>query len=189
MSGRELVQVLAVVVLALAGCQTKTKMVDGRAAPPEPRPMPSMPDDARATQITATVSIKTHDSNGNGFPDTIGVQTFLLSPDHPGPIFERGDFVFALYPHGRSTRTGAALAEWRIDASTAEQRRFGSLFGPGYAFRLSLLEAGGDQYPLMSTNLVCRFEPADGRPALETPEPIGIQIGKRLARGGTTLGP
>lgn len=136
------------------------------------------------------VGVKPSDSDGNSYPDQIAVQAFLYAQPHPTSIHEPGAFVFELYPAGASTRRNRPLATWRFDAEQVERAQFNSrLFARGYGFHLSLLEVGGDVYPSMTANLVSRFEPADGRPPVESHGVRIIQIGRGTAASASARSP
>ncbi|MHC4947837.1 MAG: hypothetical protein ACYTG1_06200 [Planctomycetota bacterium] len=175
--------VVAILCLPAAsgGCETTVTTSDGRPMPPEPRPAPATPDDARVNAIALRIGAKPTDTDGNGFPDQIAVEAYLFAQPHPTPIFEDGTFVFTLFPAGSSIHGDVApLARWRIGGADLDRLKTRSpLFGPAYGIRLSLLETGGDQYPLLGANLTARFEPADGREPIRTGDVYTIQIGRR----------
>jgi hypothetical protein len=178
---------LLVLVQVLSGCESRVVTSDGRPLPPDPRPLPPPPVQVKAAWMTVRLGTKAvDDRNGNGYPEIIPVETYLFSPQYPeGTIHEAGAFVFMLYVAGRTGAAGAeALAQWRFDGEALERAKmYHPLFGLGYAFRLDLLEAGGDEYPLLQASLVCRFEPADGREAIGSSDSYPIQIGRRLGVG------
>jgi hypothetical protein len=165
----------------LAACQTSVTTSDGRPSPPEVRPAPPVPAGAQANAMALRVAAKPTDTNGNGYPDLIAAEAYLFSQPHPSPMYEPGAFVFGLYMEGIAFDDGAVpLAEWRIDGDELERRKMRSaMFGIGYGFRLSLLEAGVDELPVMNANLRCSFEPADGRPPVEPTGVPTLQIGRR----------
>ncbi|UCD76486.1 MAG: hypothetical protein JSV91_06090 [Phycisphaerales bacterium] len=185
--GRSLLPVSTALCLLLSttiGCETtKVQSSDGRPLPPEPRPAPRTPADALANAIALRVGAKPIDTNGNGYPDLIQVEAYLFSEPHPTPTYEDGAFVFTLHHRGQTDRPDALpIAEWRIEGEVLEScKGISSLFGPAYTFGLSLMDAGGDEYPLCGADLSCRFEPADGRPPVDGKGVRSLQIGRRSA--------
>jgi hypothetical protein len=171
--------------LLLAGCATTSVTSDGRPMPPPPVAAPRAPETARANAMAVRVGAKATDTNGNGFPDEVIVEAFLYSEPHPMPIFQDGAFVFRLYLAGQGVDSARPpLVEWRIEGEKMMQSRIISEFinGPCHLFRLSLLETGGDEYPSLSTNLTCRFEPADGGDAVESSGVFQINVGRSTGR-------
>lgn len=172
----------AVMLLALLGsCSVEVEQMssEARPMPPKPRPMPVAPPGTTADTIVLLVSAKPRDTNANHYPDLIDVLANLFSDAYAVPIYEEGVFVFRLYPGGRSDDPAATpLREWRIAGDALERAKVGrKLYGLTYGFQLSLLDNGGDQFPLMAADLTCRFEPADGRPAVVRREVHRMQIG------------
>jgi hypothetical protein len=147
--------------------------------PPEPRPGPRTPADARADALVIQVAAKPRDTNGNKYPDLIEVMANLFATPHPMPLHEDGAFVFQMYPSGTVDQPDAAvLREWRIEGAALERARaMNPLFGPSYQFNLSLLDGGTDRLPLMAADLVVWFEPADGRDSILRREVHTLQIG------------
>lgn len=175
----------------VAGCETtNVQSSDGRPLPPEPRPAPTTPANAKVNSIALQVGAKPTDTNGNGYPDLIRVEAYLFARPHPSPTYEDGAFRFRLFYRGQTDLPGAEpIAEWRFEAEALEEcRRVTSLFGPGYQFGLSLLEAGGEEHALCGADLSCQFEPADGRPPVAASGVRSLQIGKRGAKPGRILG-
>ena len=171
----------------LIGCETTTITQTGpgdRPMPPSPRHAPETPNDVTPDRIVLQVAAKPRDTNGNRYPDEIEVLANLFSNDHAMPFYADGTFVFTLYPDGRSGVPDARpIRVWRIAGDELEAAKGGrSLYGLTYRFTLSLLENGGDQFPLISADLACRFEPADGSPPVIRKEIHKMQIGAHLSR-------
>ncbi len=175
-----LCNIVAFAMLALVmGCSTKVTTSDGRPMPPEPNSAPKTPVDADANAMALLVALKPTDSDGNSYPDQIAVQAFLYSRPHPTSIHEPGAFVFELFAAGASVHNSTPIASWRFEGQRVDDARIHSrLFSRGYTFRLSLLETGGDVLPSMTSNLIGRFEPADGRAAVRADGVRIIQIGR-----------
>lgn len=167
----------------LAGCQTTstTQYSSVRPLPAKPRPAKPVPAGATANAMAVMIMDRPQDTNGNGYPDVIAVSAYLFSLPHNAPMFEDGVFVFQLYRHGEvSTPDAEPIAEWRL--ATDQIARGRTLYGPTHMARLSLLEDGGvDQLPLMAASLTARFEPADGRQAVDPGNVYSIQIGRAYA--------
>jgi len=173
----------AALCLSLAGCGGKvetTQLSDSRPFAPEPRPQTQAPEGATADRLVIQVSPKPRDTDGNGYPDTIELLAYLFDADHPTSIYEEGDFVFTLHPAGQSSDSDAeAIRTWRLSGEEVEDAKRGrSLYGLTYAFKLSLLEEGGDRFPAIAADLTARFEPADGRPPVRRGEIHRLQIGR-----------
>ena len=79
---------LLAVAGVLAGCQSRVVTSDGRPLPPPPRPLPPPPpSDVKADRMTVRVGTKAvDDRNGNGSPEIIPVEAYLLAESHPCPI-------------------------------------------------------------------------------------------------------
>ncbi|MGI9015401.1 MAG: hypothetical protein ACR2GY_14305 [Phycisphaerales bacterium] len=163
-----------------AGCRSTVERGggDSRPLPPAPRAGQSGPPGAHAKRIAMQVAAKPRDTNGNRYPDLIEVMANLFS-DHPMPMYEDGTFVFQMYPSGRSDVPDARpIREWRIGGERLRAAQVGNtIYGLTYRFALSLLDEGGDQFPLMSADLICRFEPADGRAPIHRRDVHTMQIG------------
>lgn len=167
--------------LGAAGCQ-ETRLTSGfhRPMPPKPRPLPRVPADARADALVVNISAAPLDTNGNGYADLILTSAHLFDRRYPAAMREDGAFVFLLYGGGDAARPGSQpLHEWRIEDEALRQSYVRSAFGVGYRFRLSLLDGGTDALPITTADIVCRFEPADGRPAVYPSEVSSIQMGLR----------
>jgi hypothetical protein len=99
------------------------------------------------------------DTDSNGYLDTVDVTVYVSSDAYAAPIAVPGSFEFKLI--GKS---GKDLAKWDIPEAKAAQamRRMG--VGPGYIFRLSVLEAGNDRVEAQAVNLAAEFRPKTGEP-------------------------
>ncbi len=171
----------AAVAMFILGCRT-THVEYGsvRPLPPDPKPAKPLPSGATANAMALAVEGKPADTDGNGYPDTIVVSMYLFSLPHAAPMFEDGTFVFTLQADGGADADDAqSLGQWRLDADQVERGR--TIYGPTHLARLSLLEIGSDRYPLMSANLHCRFEPANGGDAISPRGVHWVQLGRRKA--------
>ena len=119
------------------------------------------PQDAQPAHLVMGVLGKIIDSDENGFPDTIVVVVNVMIRVHPVPITPPGTFVFQL-----EDEDGTVLVRWELDEeSTRAARRPATLIGPGYVFRLSILDKIPDAMPLTSMSLSATFLPVVGEPA------------------------
>ncbi len=168
-------------VLSAAGCQeTRTTSGFRRPMPPKPRPLPRVPPDARADALVLNIAAAPLDTNRNGYADLILASAHLFDRRYPAAMHEDGAFVFLLYGGGDAARPGSQpIHQWRIEEEALRRSYTRSAFGAGYRFRLSLLEGGTDALPIATADVVCRFEPADGRPAVYPSEISSIQMGLR----------
>ncbi len=168
----------AAVAMFILGCRT-THVEYGsvRPLPPDPKPAKPVPSGAKANAMALAVEGKPADTDGNGYPDTIVVSMYLFSLPHASPMFEDGTFVFTLQGDGDAGADDVhSLGQWRLDANQVERGR--TIYGPTHLARLSLLDIGSDRYPLMSANLHCRFEPADGRDPISPRGVHWVQLGR-----------
>ena len=182
--------------LLFSGCQTdRITTSDGWPLPPEPTAMPVPPASLKADCMVFSVGAKPDDTNNNGFPDAIRASVALFSTTHPTALREDGEFVFMLYQQGRSmTPDNQPIAQWRMSGETIRHAQSMAMYGPCYLFTLSLLDpaarvnssdgsrpAGApDHLPLDRADMICRFEPTDGSPAVQSSGVRTIQIGARM---------
>ena len=165
----------------MAGCQ-ETRLGDlGRRLPPKPRPLPAVPDDARADALVLNLSAAPLDTNGNGYPDLIHATAHLFDTRYPPAMHQDGAFVFSLYMPGEVGLAGAEpLRQWRIADAKLRRSVARSAFGVCYQFRLSLLEDGTDVLSIPWGDMVCRFDPAAGGAPIYAGQVTSIQIGRRV---------
>ena len=169
------------VAMFILGCQTtNVEFSSARPLPPDPKPAKPVPSSATANAMALAVEGKPADTDGNGYPDTITVSMYLFSLPHASPMFEDGTFVFTLQRDGSADADDSHhLGQWRLNVDEIQRGR--TIYGPSHLVRLSLLEIGSDRYPLMSANLHCRFEPADGRDAISPRGVHWVQLGRAQA--------
>ncbi len=168
--------------IVAAGCEN-SRMTTGyyRPLPPKPRPLVPPPPDARADALVLAVSTTPTDTNGNGYPDLIRATAHLFDTRYPPAIREDGAFVFQLYATGDVGRADAEpVRRWQINRDECLQMRAPSAFGGCYQFNLSLLDEGPDSLPFEFADMVCWFEPADGRAPVYSGQISSIQVGQRV---------
>ncbi len=175
---------LALVLGAAAsvGCQETWVTARPPALPPAnpPRLRPP-PGDARATAVVLNVDPSPVDTNGNGYADQLFATAHVFDRRYPLPIREDGAFVFELYPVGTAGRDGATpIHSWRIEGPALVVCQARSGVGACYQFRPSLLDGGTDRLLIADADLVCRFEPADGRAPVYAGEVATLQVGRRV---------
>ncbi len=169
---------------ALAGCETgRVTTSDGRPMPPAPRRVAPVPDGVSANRMAFSVGVKPEDSNANGFPDLIRASVSLFhKPGYNLSLRQDGVFVFELYSAGLADQPGATPAHvWRFTGEDVTKAETAAIYGPCYQFTLSLVGSGAERVPKMRADLVCRFEPADGSPAVVSEGVRSIQIGRRMS--------
>ena len=116
------------------------------------------PSDAQPAHLVVSVLGKILDSNENGFPDTIVVVVNVLTRVHPVPFTPPGTFVFRL-----EDDSGQVRVRWELDEeATLSARRPATFIGPGYVFRLSILDQMSDSMPPTSLSLTATFLPTVG---------------------------
>ena len=94
---------------------------------------------------------------------------------------EDGTFVFLLFVSGEVGRANAQpIRQWRIEGAELQRAQARSAFGESYQFKLSLLADGTDTLPIAAADIVCRFEPADGRDPVYAGQISSIQLGRRV---------
>jgi hypothetical protein len=167
--------------LGALGCQETRMSGYHRRLPPKPRPLRPAPPDALTDALVLNVSAAPLDTNANGYPDLIHATAHLFDTRYYPSIREDGAFVFVLYAAGEVGDPEAEpLRLWRIADERLERAHARSGFGDCYRFKLSLLEDGGDILPISMGDIVCRFEPTDGRSPVYAGEVSSIQIGRRV---------
>lgn len=177
------VLLLAAMMVAMIGCQTeRVSTSDGRPMPMKPTGGPRTPDNPQINRMAFMVSSKPEDTTGNGYPDLILATVALFALPHPMAVHVDGVFEFALFERGEARVVGAEpLAHWRMEGDRVRRAKAVAGYGPCYQFGLSLVEVGGDVFPLTSADLRCTFHPADGSASVYSDGVRSIQIGKRIA--------
>lgn len=156
----------AAVALAAAGCVTEGP----RPAPP-PQPLPAQPRGITPDRIVRAVGLP-EDTDRNGYSDLIPVTVYLFATTHPAPLQVPGRFIFELRDDQNRT-----LARWSFDEAQTQAASRLFLVGPGYIFRLSLIDLGIDRLPVSEPRLFVTFIPREG-PAVEP------RVGTTILMGG-----
>ncbi len=176
-----LLSVLAIMAASLTGCQTET-IARGvsRPMPGVPHEAPPVPEGALVNRMVFMVGSKPIDTDGNGYPDRIDTNVTFFSIPHPSPLWEDGRVVFSMYIKGEAYLEDAIpIVEWSYEDDALLQSRSVSQVGRQYRMALNLYKTGTDRLPFGEVDLVCRFEPADGRDPIVCNGVRTLQIGRR----------
>ena len=151
-AGRTLAAFALGLSAAFAGCVT-----DG----PIPRPAPRGPAAQPAGIVPSIVDLAAtryaRDSDKNGYADEIEATAFLFAPPHDTPITVPGEFGFSL-----TRLDGRAFAKWVFTPEQSAAVIEKLLPGPGYRFRLRILDHASDVFPSEDLQLRCEFRPTAG---------------------------
>lgn len=148
-SSRGLIAAVSFALLCLPGCVTESK----------PRgPQHPQPASARASTLFTSVRFF-EDTDGDGYFDTTEVTVYVFSDAYPdASILVPGEFVFHL-----KGASGKQLRTWRFDQAACDKALRRAPVGPGFVFRLSLLDGeGGDKLEESAGELAIDFIPAQG---------------------------
>jgi hypothetical protein len=140
-------------VALFTGCVT-----EGKRPPPPPQPVPPQPRDLQPDRVVRAVGLP-EDTDRSGHSDLIPITVYLFATNYDAPLSVPGRFVFAL-----RTPDGAELARWEFDEARTQAASRMFLVGPGYTFRLNLLDVGSDQLPISEPLLFVSFYPRHGAP-------------------------
>lgn len=176
-----LLSVLAMLMVPLTGCQTETiGRGVSRPMPAVPHDPPPVPDGSLVNRMVFMVGSKPIDTDGNGYPDRIDTNVTFFAYPHPTPLWEEGKVVFSMFIKGEANIENAApIVEWSFEHETLVAARSMSQVGRQYRMALSLYKTGTDRLPFGEVDLICRFEPADGRPPVVCSGVRSLQIGRR----------
>jgi len=172
---------LLLAILLLGGCQTET-IARGvsRPLPAAPHDAPPVPAGAEVNRIVFMVGSKPLDTDANGFPDRIDTTVTLFSYPHPTPLWSDGQLVFSVFVKGEARLDDATpIVEWSFEGDELERSRAVSQVGRQYRASLSLYKTGTDRLPFGEVDVICRFVPADGGPAVHCSGVRTLQIGRR----------
>ncbi len=171
----------ALTLAALVSCQETRITGYQRPLRPTLRRPEVVPADARVDALVLNVSLTPIDTNANGYPDLLEATAYLFDTRYGPTIREQGAFVFLLYAPGEAGRSDSKpIRRWRIDGEKVLRSRTRSAIGVCYRFRPSLLDGGTDTLPFTTADLVCYFEPADGRDPIYAGHVSPIQVGRRV---------
>lgn len=157
--------------LALLACVLSLASLPGCVTESKPRgPHRPQPADVRATSIFPSIRFF-EDTDGDGYYDTSEVTIYLFAESYPeASVRVPGQFVFHLKGPG-----GIELRTWRFDQAACEKAVRPAPPGPGFFFRISLLnDAKGDKLDVESADLTCEFIPDTGDPVRSVATPVRI---------------
>lgn len=126
---------------------------------PRDRPPPKQPDWAKPTDLMVSSGFP-EDTDGNGYLDRINVVAYLFDNQFANaPLRVPGTFTFML-----QTSDGRTITQWNISAADSDAAARPMKAGPGYVFKLSLLDNGSDKIDIRNAELVSLFTPTGGKP-------------------------
>ena len=176
-----LLLILVILTAFLTGCQTET-IARGvsRPMPAKPHAPPPVPEGALVNRMVFMVGSKPIDTDGNGYPDRIDTNVTFFSTPHPSPLWEDGRVVFSMFIKGEAFLENAVpIVEWSFESDALLKARSVSQVGRQYRMSLSLYKTGTDRLPFGVVDLICRFEPSDGRAPIVCSGVRSLQIGRR----------
>lgn len=164
-SWRLLAATTLTVAFVVSGCQSQPKRGPKRPQPPS----------IQATQLLPSVKFF-EDTDGNGFLDTVEVTLYVFSEQYPdASVYIPGAFEFKL-----TGREGRVLREWKMSEEQARAAVRRGPVGPGYIFRLSLLDGGSDKIEETSAELFASFVPPGSPPVKSVSTTVRIGRTGRL---------
>ena len=172
---------LLLAISLIAGCESETIATGvSRPMPATPRKAPDVPADAEVNRLVFMVGSKPIDTDANGYPDRIDATVTLFAYPYPTPLWSEGRLVYSVYVKGEARQEDATpIAEWSFAGDELDRARTMSQVGKQYRTSLSLYKTGTDRLPFGEVDVICRFEPADGGPAVHCEGVRTLQIGRR----------
>jgi hypothetical protein len=122
---------------------------------------------------------------GEPVPGLMG-KLWLFGPEIGAPLTPDGEIFVGAWDNGPTLDGGqpVLLEVWHIDAETAKRIRRKEFFGGGYELFLPWTRYTVD---LKRVNVVARFNAADGRSLVSTPETLTIDHSATLERAAERL--
>jgi hypothetical protein len=151
----------------VAGCVADGPTSRVHIRPPEQQPAMIVP-----TVVDLAATRYARDSDKNGYADEVSATAFLFAPPHNTPLTIDGEFRFSMVK-----LDGTPYGTWTFDKTKSAAAVERLLPGPGYRFRLSLLEHGADTFPSEDMQLWCVFKPTEGDP-VQSRSPIRVTVGQ-----------
>jgi len=149
------------------GCVT-----DGPIPRPAPRGPATQPVGIVPSIVDLAATRYARDSDKNGYADEVEATAFLFAPPHDTPITAAGEFHFSLV-----RLEGQPFATWAFTPEQSAAVIEKLLPGPGYRFRLGILDQASDVFASEDMHLRCEFRPATGTP-IQGRSPIRITLGQ-----------
>lgn len=129
------------------------------SAEPADRPPPKQPSWAKTTDVFVSSGFP-EDTDGNAYLDTMAVTMYLFDGQFPGAsIRVPGSVSFVLM-----TSEGSPLGRWDLTEQQTAASARPMPPGPGYVFKLSLLDHGTDKLDSRVAELAATFTPTGGKP-------------------------
>jgi hypothetical protein len=153
-------------VCCLAGCVSDE---------PGRRRLPAQPPSIQPTAVGVWAT-PPRDTDANGFLDTVEVTVYVSSDQYPAPVHVPGRFTFRLIGTEKKE-----LARWEFDEAATEAAMRRNTVGPGYYFRLSMLDVGTDEYEAQAADLAAEFTPRVGK-SVSAPL-TGLRFGRIRPQG------
>ena len=138
------------------------------------------PPDASPERLVLAVDGKFHDTDANGYGDTVQVFAYLFGDmRYELPLEAPGSFEFRLV-----NPDGSVLRTWSFDQTQVAERLGRSPVGPGYQFVLNLREGGTDVLEPADVELTAAFMPPRGE-AVRSRVDAPITVGRVRPLGAT----
>jgi hypothetical protein len=114
-------------------------------------------------------------------------RVWVFGPDESVPLETDGELIVGLWDNTPKATGGQPVLQevWHIDAQTAKKFRRPDMFGSGYTLFLPWSKYHVD---LKQVNAVARFNGADGRNVVSSPERLTIDHTATLQRAQEKLG-
>lgn len=114
------------------------------------------PAGAKLTTLWLATTLP-QDSDGNGYPDLFDVSMYMFAEPHPIPLQQPGRLSFKLVGVG-----GKEIATWDLSEDAVAAGSATLPAGPGFFFRLNLLDRGSDAIPRQQAEIFAVFNGRDG---------------------------
>ena len=113
-------------------------------------------------------------------------RVWVFGPDEATPLETDGELIVGVWDNSPKATGGQPVLQevWHIDAETAKKFRRPDMFGSGYTLFLPWSKYHVD---LKQVNVVARFNGADGRSLVSTPEIITLDHSATLQRAAERL--
>lgn len=120
------------------------------------RELPRQPSGLQPAALFLSAKLP-DDADGNGFLDTMDATVYVFADRYKASIFVPGTFEFRLV-----AKDGKNLGTWKFDEKQTAAAAAAFPPGPGYLFRLSLLNGFTDRLDSQPAELLCTFTSREG---------------------------
>jgi hypothetical protein len=117
---------------------------------------PQRPADSKLTTMWLATTLP-QDTDGNGYVDLFDISMYLFAEPYPIPVQQPGSLNFKLV-----NVQGKTLCEWNLDPAAVAAGSATLPAGPGYLFRLNLLDHASDTLPRQQAEILGTFTSPDG---------------------------